>query len=90
MVLCCLFMVSEFRRSFTLCLVILILVRFRLVADWPPFGKVLLTRLTICSLCILIFVNLVISRFGFEGGFWVLIALVPGHCILVTFKTYYL
>ena len=23
------------------------------VAEWPPFGKKLLTRLTICSLCIL-------------------------------------
>ena len=23
------------------------------VAEWPPFGKQLLTRLTICSLCIL-------------------------------------
>ena len=23
------------------------------VAEWPPFGKELLTRLTICSLCIL-------------------------------------
>ena len=28
------------------------------VAEWPPFGKELLTRLTVCSLCILnIFVN---------------------------------
>ena len=24
------------------------------VTEWPPFGKELLTRLTICSLCILI------------------------------------
>ena len=23
------------------------------VAEWPPFGKELLTRLTVCSLCIL-------------------------------------
>ena len=28
---------------------------------------------------------LVISSFGFEGGILVLIAPVPGHCILVTF-----
>ena len=28
---------------------------------------------------------LVISRFGFEGGIWVLIALVLGHCIPVTY-----
>ena len=55
------------------------------VGDWPPFEKELLTRLSLCSLCILIFVILVISHFGFEGGIWVLIAPVPGHCILVTF-----
>ena len=30
------------------------------------------------------FVILVISSFGFKGGIWVLIAPVPGHCILVT------
>ena len=28
---------------------------------------------------------LVISRFGFVGGIWVLIAPVHGHCTLVTF-----
>ena len=56
------------------------------VAGWPPFVKELFTRLTICSLCNLtIYAILVISRFGFEGGIWVLIAPVPGHCILVTF-----
>ena len=30
------------------------------------------------------FIILVISRFGFKGGIWVLIAPVPGHCMLVT------
>ena len=30
-----------------------------------------------------LFVILVISRFGFEGWIWVLIASVPGICILV-------
>ena len=35
----------------------------------------------------LLFVILVISRFGFEGGVWVLIAPVPGHSILVSFYT---
>ena len=35
-----------------------------------------------CSL----FVILVVSRFGFDGGIWVLIAAVPGHCMLVTFR----
>ena len=27
------------------------------VTEWPPFGKELLTRLTICSLCILTVFN---------------------------------
>ena len=52
------------------------------VAEWPPFGKELLTRLTI-SLCILTICNF--SYFGFEGWIWVLIASVPGLCILLTF-----
>ena len=39
------------------------------VAEWPPFGKELPTRLAMCSHCILSICNLVISRFGFEGGF---------------------
>ena len=33
----------------------------------------------------LLFVILVISRFGFEGWIWVLIASVPDLCILFTF-----
>ena len=28
------------------------------VAEWAPFGKLLLTRLTICSLCILTVCNI--------------------------------
>ena len=36
----------------------------------------------------LYFAYLVIYRFGFEGGIWVLIAPVPGHCILVTLVTF--
>ena len=55
------------------------------VAEWPPFGKELLTRLTICYLCILTIYNSIISRFGFEGGIWIMIAPVPGLCILITF-----
>ena len=38
------------------------------VAEWPPFGKELPTRLTICYLVFCLFVILVICRFGFEGG----------------------
>ena len=51
---------------------------------WPPFGKELLTRLTICSL-LTICNFLSCPCFGFEGGIWVLIIPVLGHCILVTF-----
>ena len=53
------------------------------IAEWPPFGKELPTRLTICYLVFCLFVILVICRFGFEGGIWVLIAPVPGHCIIL-------
>ena len=56
-------------------------------AEWSPFGNELLTRLTICSLCIfLLFVVIVISRFGFEGWILVLIASVPGLCTLFYFS----
>ena len=40
-------------------------------------------RLTLCSLCIMSFCIFVISRFGLEGGIWVLIVPVPVHCLLV-------
>ena len=41
------------------------------VAEWPPFGKKLLTRLTICSLCILTICNVsyfpvLVLRAGFR------------------------
>ena len=59
------------------------------VAEWPTFGKQLLTCqwLTLCSLCLffLLIVILVISHFGFEGWILVLSASVPDICILFTF-----
>ena len=55
------------------------------VAEWPPFGKSLLTLLTICSFLFWLSVILVISRFGFEGWIWVLIASVPDLCIRFNF-----
>ena len=57
------------------------------VAEWPPFRKQLLIWLTLCSPRILT-VILVISRFGFEDRSWVLIASVPGHCILITLNIF--
>ena len=58
-----------------------IFVRVGLVAEWPPFGKKLLSRFT---LCILTISNFSYSRFGSESGIWVLIAPVSGHCIRVS------
>ena len=56
------------------------------VAEWPPFGRELLIRFTVCYLFILtVIVILVIYHFGFEGGTLVLIASVPGHCLSFTF-----
>ena len=74
-VLCCMFFVSEFSYYFSSVS----------VAEWPPFGKQLFNRLTICSLCILT-VILFISRSGFEGLILVLIASGPDLCILFTFR----
>ena len=54
------------------------------VAELPPFGKYLLTRLTICSLFILTICYISYFPFWFEGWSWVLIALVPDLCILFT------
>ena len=37
------------------------------VAEWPPFGKQLLTRLIICSLCILTMCNITYFPFWLIG-----------------------
>ena len=46
----------DIRQAFTGPLVHWFLVRFW-VAEWPPFGKELQTRFTICSLCVMIIFN---------------------------------
>ena len=43
------------------------------------------TSREIAALSIMIFAFLVISCFVFEGRIWVLIAPVPGQCLLVAF-----
>ena len=48
---------------------------FQILSKTINIGKELLTRSLYFD----------ISRFGLEGGIWVLSTLVPGHCILVTF-----
>ena len=81
-VLCCLFLVSEFLWCFTLCMFLLFLVRFGLLS-----GHLLGTS---CSLgwpyvlCILIICNLSCFQLWFEGWIWILIVSVPGLCILFT------
>ena len=45
-----------------------------------------LVGLTIYPLCILTICNYSFPVFGFEGWIWVLIASVPGLCILLTYK----
>ena len=61
MVLCYLFLVSVSVTFHLMC--VQIIVSSVLVVEWPSFGKELLTRLTICSLCILSICN--ISYFPF-------------------------
>ena len=57
-----------------------------LVAEWPPFGKQLPTRLAICSHCLLfICIFSFIFHFVFKSGIWLLIAPVPVHCFSITF-----
>ena len=52
------------------------------IAEWPPFGKELLTRLAVCSLCILTICSF--SYFGFEGWVWALISSVSGLWMLLS------
>ena len=64
MVLCCLFWCQSFGDvSPYVCVYYFSSVW---VAEWPHFWRELLTRLTICSICILTICNLVISRSGVE------------------------
>ena len=53
------------------------------VAEWPPFGKELLTRLSICCLCILTICIFSFFPFGVKGCIWVVTASGPGLCILL-------
>ena len=64
MVLCCLFLVSSV--TFHLMCVHIIFSSIS-VAEWQPFGKKLLTRLTIFSLCILTICNIRYFQFWFLG-----------------------
>ena len=50
-------------------------------------GRELLIPFTVCSLCILTYCNFsyLTSYFGLEGGAFVLIASVLGHCSSFTF-----
>ena len=74
---------SEFRWCFTLCLFIILLVRFGLLSGhllenscplgWP---------FVLIGFCLFVF--LFIFHFGFKTGIWLLIASVPVHCFSIT------
>ena len=83
MVLCCLFLVSEFRWRFTLRVFILFLVRFRLLSGHLFLVIAAHSVDHMFSFVFQLFVILVISRFG--GWIWDLIASVPDLCILFSF-----
>ena len=55
------------------------------VAEVVPFGKELLTRLTICCLYILTICNSCYFLFWFWGRDLGSDRTVPGHCLLVTY-----
>ena len=55
-----------------------------IVAEWPPFGKELLARLTVCYLCLFLCVIPFISRFGLEDRISGLTVPVPGHSFSYT------
>ena len=60
------------------------------VAEWLPFGKELLTRLTKCSLYVLTICSFSISSLGFEGQIWDLIgssSLVSAYLLPIIMKT---
>ena len=53
--------------------------KFQIRKQWPPYEKLLLTRLIVCLLFAFVFP---------ASGFWVelvLIAPVPGHCLRLPF-----
>ena len=58
---------------------------------WPPFGKELLIRLTVCSLCIMSICKFGCSHFGIADGTVILIVPVPVQCLhlLLTSLTYW-
>ena len=56
------------------------------MAEWSPFGKELLGRFAVCSLCVVFICDFwLFSTLVSEGGALVLIASVPGQCLPSTF-----
>ena len=87
-VLCCLFLVSEFRwRSPYVFISFLVWLDCWVATFWKTADHSVdpLSWPYVLFVLFWLFVILVISRFGFEGWIWVLIASVPDLCILFTF-----
>ena len=77
-------LVSEFRRCFTLCLFIILLVQFgllsgHLLGNSFPLGQ----QFVLIVFCL--FVIFIYFPFGFKSGICLLIAPVPVHCFSITF-----
>ena len=56
------------------------------VAMWPHFGEGAAHSIDHMFSLYFDYLLFIIVRFGFEGGVGVLIAPVPDHCLLVSFK----
>ena len=56
------------------------------MAEWPPFGKELLTWLTIFSFGNMSICNFGCFHFDIKDGTVVLIAPVPVHCLPITLQ----
>ena len=86
-VLCCLVLMSEFRWCFTLCLFIILLVRFGLLSG-HLLGNSCQLGWSFVHIVFCLFVILVIFHFGFESGLCLVIAPVRVHCFPITFIEY--
>ena len=76
-------LVSDVRRCFTLCLFIILLVRFgllsgHLLGNSCPLGW----PFVLIAFCL--FVIFIYFPFSFKSGIWLLIAPVPVHCFSIT------
>ena len=80
-------LVSEFRWCFTLCLFIILLVRFWLLSS-HLLGNSFPLGWPFVLIVFCLFVIFIYFLFGFRSGIWRLIAPVPVHCFLLLLPNY--